>query len=238
MSTLHSATTASREGLTRVTAPTPPAAVSLSQRERAPGLSSVLRCPLPPMQGASPDSLRQYYRVNSVPQWRIISPQTPVSTTTTPVSGGVISVQQSSGVSTPISVTTPTSSLAQVSALTTPILSQGQSFATTITLAKMFALFSLNLSAPARVQLYSTASAQITDSGRSVSVPITLGIENAIIADFDLEMPSELAWTCSPIVFGFNNDTPQSPSIYVTVTNPVPSTNAITVSFSYVSMEN
>lgn len=38
-----------------------------------PGLSSFMRCPLPPIAGVSPDSLRQFYRNGQLPQRRLFS---------------------------------------------------------------------------------------------------------------------------------------------------------------------
>jgi hypothetical protein len=45
----------------------------------APGMSSVLRCPLPILTTPSPDNLRQYYSGGSIPQYRINTPP-PIST--------------------------------------------------------------------------------------------------------------------------------------------------------------
>jgi hypothetical protein len=45
----------------------------------APGMSTVLRCPLPILTTPSPDNLRQYYSGGSIPQYRI-NPPRPIST--------------------------------------------------------------------------------------------------------------------------------------------------------------
>jgi hypothetical protein len=45
----------------------------------APGMSPVLRCPLPILTTPSPDNLRQYYSGGSIPQYRINTPN-PIST--------------------------------------------------------------------------------------------------------------------------------------------------------------
>lgn len=45
----------------------------------APGISPVLRCPIPILTIPSPDNLRQYYSGGSIPQYRINTPR-PIST--------------------------------------------------------------------------------------------------------------------------------------------------------------
>jgi hypothetical protein len=57
-----------------ITSPPNPAGVSA-----APGMSPVLRCPLPILTTPSPDNLRQYYSGGSIPQYRINTPN-PIST--------------------------------------------------------------------------------------------------------------------------------------------------------------
>ena len=57
----------------------------------APGMSPVLRCPLPILTTPSPDNLRQYYAGGSIPQYRINTPLpitgTAISSTSTSSSG-------------------------------------------------------------------------------------------------------------------------------------------------------
>lgn len=49
-----------------------------------PGMSPVLRCPLPILTIPSPDNLRQYYTGGAIPQYRFSPPQ-PISTATASV---------------------------------------------------------------------------------------------------------------------------------------------------------
>ncbi len=54
-----------------VLASTPP---TIPANDMEPGLNAYLRCPLPPVWQSSPDSLRQFYRNNQVPQVRLFNP--------------------------------------------------------------------------------------------------------------------------------------------------------------------
>jgi hypothetical protein len=54
-----------------VTASTPP---TIPATNMEPGLNTVLRCPIPPVWQSSPDSLRQFYQNNQVPQIRLFNP--------------------------------------------------------------------------------------------------------------------------------------------------------------------
>lgn len=40
----------------------------------APGMSTMLRCPMPNLSTPSPDNLRQFYVGGSIPQYRIVPP--------------------------------------------------------------------------------------------------------------------------------------------------------------------
>jgi hypothetical protein len=86
--------------------------------------------------------------------------------------------------------------------------------------------------------LYSTAAAQAADAARTVTQPVALGAASGIIGDWYLAQSFEFSWLCTPAVVGFNGDSPQSTVIYYAVTNPMPVSSPIMVTFSYVSMES
>lgn len=191
---------------------------------------SFIRCPLPPVS-VTPDSLRQF-RVPGVPQTRTMTPPSTSSGgsgsgTTTIISGTGGTSSGTSGGS-----VTPAQTIKNAS-VTTPVLSMNQSIQVSVAMATVFTLLQVTVNVPARVRMYSTKASQVADLGRLATAPIVPGSENGIIADFLLTAPSELDFLCSPAPLGFNNDATRVSTIYVTVTNPVGSSNVITASFSY-----
>jgi hypothetical protein len=100
-------------------------------------------------------------------------------------------------------------------------------------MATVFALIGVSVNNPARVRLYSKKASQTADVNRPTTAPVIIGSENGIIADFLLVANTELTWTCSPAVVGFNDDNPRASTCYVTVTNPNPTSSVFTVSFTF-----
>lgn len=230
MATLAEATSKSVEdlGYTRITP-----SEQAPQRPNIPETSSTMfmRTPLPPTT-STPDSIKQF-QVPGIPQTRIIPPVPPTNTNTGASSGGTTVVEgsgSSGGSSGGGSAPVPT---LQNASVTTPTLSQNQSSQISVPLATVFALVGVSTNGPARIRLYSTKSAQTSDLGRAATTPVVIGTENGIIADFLLLGNTELTWTCSPIVMGFNGDNPTVSTCYVTITNPNPTSSTFTVSFTY-----
>jgi hypothetical protein len=199
------------------------------------------RCPIPPIQ-VSPDSVNLFGRNQRIPQDRILSmaplftesQQTGSSTSITNVSVfGTGSSSGSSGTSSTTTVSLSTSNTAVV----TPVINQGESTFTTVQLSPSFLLFQVSVNSPCRVRLYSTAQAQAGDVGRSVDTPVPLGAPHGIIGDLNLVQPTDAVWMCSPVISGFNGDSPQTGSIYLTVTNQIATSVQITVSLVYVPLE-
>lgn len=192
---------------------------------------SFMRCPLPPVS-VTPDSLRQF-QTPGIPLTRTLTPASSIaggagSGVTTIISGtGTASTAGTSGGS-----VTPAQTIKNAS-VTTPVLSMNQSIQVSVAMATVFTLLQVTVNVPARVRMYSTKASQVADLGRAATAPIVPGSENGIIADFLLTAPSELDFTCSPAPLGFNNDATRVSTIYVTVTNPVGTSNTITASFSY-----
>jgi len=196
-----------------------------------PNNNPFIRSPLPPIP-SSPDNLRQFYQGGLIPQTRGYPP----AYSTSGGSGGTTvnntSVTQSSS-----SAGAATNTLKQAS-ITTQVLSQGQQATGAVTMAKAAVIIRLSVSASARVELYSTSAAQAADAGRTITQPVPIGVSTGIIADWYLFQQSEFSWLCTPAVVGFNGDSPQLPTIYYAVTNPLAVSTPITVTFSFFEMES
>lgn len=196
-----------------------------------PGYSPFMRCPLPPIWQASPDSLRQFYTNGVVPQNRIFNPSVNAGNTGGSTSG------ESSSVSGSSSSTTVTAKIAAVQAsITTPLLLPNTKFVKSLSLSKSFQLLTVTASGAARVQLYGTATAQSADVSRAVDVPPPAGTMQNIIADVVLDT-APFAWAFQDRM-GANNDTPQTSTAYITVTNLGSAATTITVTLVYVPLEN
>lgn len=227
MATLAQATSKSIEdlGLTRIS----PTNISRSLPVvDEPSEMMFMRSPLPPIS-ATPDSLRQF-GIPGIPQMRIIPPAANGGATS---SIGTVVERGGSTASSSGSSTVITTSSIQNASVTTTTLSQGISAQAAVPMSTVFALLRVSVNNPARVRLYSTKAAQTADVNRDTATPVTIGSESGIIADLLLLGNTELTWTCSPAILGFNDDDPRVSTIYVTVTNPNPSSTTFTVAFTY-----
>ena len=145
------------------------------------------------------------------------------STITINGAGVISSVFTGGALSTRTTVSTTTASLASTSSATA-----------TVTAAKGYALISIQVSAGAWVTVYSSSSAQSADSSRSITTDPTPG--SGVIA----ESISTSATTTyfSPAVIGYNADAPVSTNAYLKIYNNSGSTTAITVTLTYLKIEN
>jgi hypothetical protein len=145
------------------------------------------------------------------------------STITINGAGVISSVFTGGALSTRTTVSTTTASLASTSNATA-----------TVAAAKGYALISIQVSAGAWVTVYSSSSAQSADSSRSITTDPTPG--NGVIA----ESISTSATTTyfSPAVIGYNADAPVSTNAYLKIYNNSGSTTAITVTLTYLKIEN
>lgn len=229
MATLSEATSKSVEelGYTRISSGS---ATLARPNVPEPSSTMFMRSPLPPTT-STPDSINQF-QIPGIPQMRIIAPAPPTNNNTSSSSSGTTVVEGSGGSSGSGggSVATPT---LQNASVTTTTLSQGQSAQLSVPLATVFALVGVSVNGPARVRMYSTRAAQTSDLGRAATTPVVIGTENGIIADFLLVASTELTWTCSPIVMGFNGDNPSVSTCYITISNPNPTSATFTVAFTY-----
>lgn len=197
-----------------------------------PGLNAYIRCPLPPVWSATPDSLRQYYQRDVVPQFRLFNPTPPQSsgssgtTITNVTSGGSSGGGGGSGSSLVVSQTS----------MTTPNLSASKSFAGSITLAKSFQLLQVSANAACRIEIYGTKLEQSGDSGRGLDVPPPAGSAQNIITDIALDTsPYQWSWQdrC-----GSNNESPRTNTVYITITNLGNVSNKFTITLVYVPLGN
>ena len=200
--------------------------------DQQPGFNPFMRCPLPPIWQASPDSLRQFYTNAIVPQTRIFNP------TSTLVSGSSGTVSTSSAVSTSSSSSTTTNATIKSASasITTPSLAPGGQFLHPIILSKSFQLLTVNVNGAARIQLYGNATAQNIDRSRGLDIPPPAGTMQNIIADVILDT-APFSWAFQDRV-GANNDTPQGNTAYITVTNVGAASGPFTVTLVYVPLEN
>jgi hypothetical protein len=88
---------------------------------------------------------------------------------------------------------------------------------TQITINRSFQLFSVAANAPCCVRLYGNAAAQSGDSSRPVDAPVPAELTQNIILDVVFDT-APFFWNTQNIV-GFNANTPQGTTLYMTVLN-------------------
>jgi hypothetical protein len=201
----------------------PPAPPS---KDLQPGYNPYIRCPLPPIWQTTPDSLRQFYQNNLVPQVRLFNPPNIVS-------GSGTTIINNSAVSSSSGGSSSTTSLAITNtSVRTPAIIAGNKFAGSFTLSKAFELLTITASSPCRIQLYGTLAAQSADSYRPLDVSPPAGTTQNIICDVVLDT--------APLIWSFQNreganaDNPVSSTIYLTVTNLDAITDVITLTVAYI----
>ena len=195
-------------------------------------VSPFLRTTLPLPLQYQPDTLKQFNRPG-MSGFRI-APLPPnalptINSAAASVASSFISVTQGGGL--------PTSLNQAV--ISTNGLASGAYQTGTATMAPVFALIFVKASSAARIRLYSTQSACIADVLRSNSVPPTPGLANYVISDHYLtgigSVP--LAFPCSPVCMGANQDASPSSTIYWTINNLAAVSASVTVTLVYLQME-
>ena len=144
-----------------------------------------------------------------------------VDGTTITIANGVIS-----------STGTGLSSRASVST-TTATLNVNSSANATITGFKGYALVSIQTSAAAWVNVYSSSAAQTADASRTISTDPAPG--SGVIAE--AITTSGTTQYFSPAVIGYNNDDSISSNVYLKITNTGTSSAAITVTLTMIKLE-
>ena len=195
------------------------------------------RCPLPPSSNSA-DSLRQFSQGGLVPVFRTQTPPSNlISSANTVTNGGVVVAGGSGGSGSGSSSTTIINNpaLPVNASVTTPALTAGQVYLTTLTLAKAFILLSVTVNAYARVELYGTSIAQMLDQSRAVGVAPANTIQG-LLSDVVIQPPTT-TWAYVNTT-GANQDSPQSSNIYMTVTNLSGAVTPVTVSVLFVPEES
>lgn len=197
-----------------------------------PGYNPTIRCPLPPIFQATPDSLRQFY-VSNVPQTRLLSAITSGINSGGASGGNVVS---SSVINTGGSNPPPAQLVSKQSVVTTTVLGPGQQFVGTLPgVSESFQLLSVTTSIAARVAIYGTSFAQTADLSRGLDQPPPAGTSQDIITDVALDT-SPFSWNFQDRV-GANNESPQRAQAYVTITNLSGAALPVTVTVLFVPLE-
>jgi len=115
----------------------------------------------------------------------------------------------------------------------TSSLSSGTSANTTVTMAKGYALYSIQASAGAWVTLYSSLVAQISDGSRSITTDPTPG--SGVIAESITTASGTTYFT--PAVYGYNADTSVNTNAYLKIYNNTAVSTPITVTLTYLQLE-
>lgn len=202
-----------------------------------PTYNTMMRCPLPPIFAATPDSLRQFYVGGKVPQTRLLSVPTGNSTSGGGAGGNSVSdVGFVTNNSSTVINNGGTSPLGQQAVLVSATLNPGDRFTGVVNIAKCFQLLGLNASSPARVQIYGTVAARSSDLYRGIDQPLPAGTVQNVVCDIVLDT-SPCQWSFQNRC-GVNGDSPQNPLAYMTITNIGSATTPITVNIQYVPVES
>ena len=210
-----------------VPAPAAPTAVDVQPPPAA--TNANMRFILPPFN-ADPDSVRQFE--SNSPKIRIWPRPQQTGGTSNVTNTATIATAASSSSSSAATVTL----LPKTAVFTTNLLPAGSNYQTTLQLSKSFQLITMAANVPCEVRIYGTQQAQIFDLSRPTGNPVPPEITQNILTCVTI--------TTSPFVWGWQNrcganqDIPQTPSIYVTVFNVVPTSAApATVSITYLPLE-
>lgn len=118
-------------------------------------------------------------------------------------------------------------------ATTTSSLTASSSTTASVTAAKGYALYSIQVSAGAWVSVYTSAAALAADSSRSITMDPTPG--SGVIAESVTTTATTTYFT--PAVYGFNADVSPNTNMYLKIYNNSGSTTAITVTVTYLKLE-
>jgi len=167
---------------------------------------------------------------------QIAAAQYSLPTATTSVLGGVkvdgTTITIASGVIT-ATVSALTYGTRTTVSSTTSSLAAGASATATVTTGKGYVLYSIQVSAGAWVVVYSSSSAQSSDSARSITTDPTPG--SGVIAEAITTTATTTYFT--PAVYGFNNDGSVTTNAYLKIYNNSGSTAAITVTLTFLRLE-
>jgi len=229
MPSLNEATKPAPDNYVPVERPSPPIGPA-SAGNLTPVQNPSMRCPVPQTNFSS-DAQTQFYRGNTVPQYRTFTPpqlssQNSGSGTTT----NITNVETTSG-----GTVTQIVQLSVMNAsVTTPVLNPNENYVLSTPLARVFLLLHLSSSTATRIRFYARASAQTLDLSRASTVAPAFGTTQGLIADITVDTAPD-SWLLTPVAIGANGDTPTTSTLsYITLTNLSSSSIPITVSFTYV----
>jgi hypothetical protein len=228
MPSLNEATQPAPDNYVPVERPTPPIGPA-SAGNLTPVQNPSMRCPVP-QTNFSADAQTQFYRGNTVPQYRTFTPpqlsnQNSGSGTTT----SITNVETTSGGTVTEIVQLQTMNVS----FTTPVLNPNQSYVFSTSVAHVYLLLHLSTTNSARVRVYATASAQTLDLSRASTQAPAYGTTQGLIADITMDTVPD-TWLFTPVAISANGDNPMSTISYVTITNLSSSSIPITVAFTYV----
>ena len=151
------------------------------------------------------------------------------------IAGTGTAVSQSSGTVTIWNTTPAVTGLQSRATVSTTTLSltTGSSTTATVTMAKGYALYSIQANAGAWVSLYTSLATQASDSGRSITTDPTPG--SGVLAEAITTVSNTIYFT--PAVYGYNSDPILSNNAYLKIYNNGASTTAITVTLTYLKLE-
>jgi len=189
------------------------------------------RCPLPPIWISPPDSLRYYSTNNIVPQTRLFN----VNTTNNSGNSITNNFASASIASSGSSGTSTTTIVTAQAVIATTAISPGSTFVNKLTMSKSFQLLSVTANGAARIRLYGTAFAQISDLSRGLDVAVAAETTMNVITDVIMDTaPYQWYWQNR---VGANADTPQTSTVYITVTNLSMAVGSTAVTITYVPLE-
>jgi hypothetical protein len=190
-------------------------------------------CPLPASNNAA-DSLRQWGQGSDIPRFRTQTPPSNIGgsggTTVNKVGEVIAGGAGSSSSSTTISP----AQTAQTVTIITPALVPDQIWTGSVQMAKGFLLLRVTANSFCRIELYGTAIAQTLDLGRTVEQGPPNTTQGLIL---DVVLLTSLSWQVLDCV-GANGDSPQTSTIYVTITNLSTAVRAFTVTMQFVEAES
>lgn len=106
-----------------------------------------------------------------------------------------------------------------------------------VLLSKTILIVAVQVSVPARVELYSTSAAATADVGRLITTPIVAGSEHETIMDVNLNNTTGLTWVMSPAAWGSDGKVTPDGNLAYNITNFGGSTGTVTVTWTYIALE-
>ena len=135
-----------------------------------------------------------------------------------------------------------------IATFTTAVLEANDVEAGSVQIAKGFTVRQVTVNAAARLRLYATLASQVADTGaiiggvasanRPRTQPPQLGTQHGVIMDLYLNTSDKFNWKMSPPAVGFNDDQPQSATVYYAVDNISGVDQAIVITITYVPEES